>query len=169
MKRIVILGNSGSGKTFLAREWSAAGGIPLIHLDEIFWLPGCFNERRTDDEVQEIICSKIREDEWIAEGVFGSLAEKFLCRATHLVWLDLPWGVCRASLLARGSESSRQTDPDQAEKNFRILLEWAEAYQVRSGDCSHAGHLRIFETFAGKKTRITTRADACATRILFPD
>lgn len=43
MKRTVIIGNSGSGKTFLARALAAGSGIPVIHLDEIFWQPGGFN------------------------------------------------------------------------------------------------------------------------------
>lgn len=155
MKRIVIIGNSGSGKTFLARAWSAGSGISIVHLDDLFWLPGGFNRKRPADETEAMIRAAAAKDEWIAEGVFGDLAREFLHRATHLVWLDLPWEVCRDGLLERGSESSRQLDPEQAEENFRKLLEWAAAYQARDGDCSQAGHLRIFEEFSGAKTRIT--------------
>lgn len=157
MKRIVIIGNSGSGKTFLAHAWSAGSGIPVVHLDEIFWLPGGFNRKRPSDEADAMIRAEVTKDEWIVEGVFGNLAEKFLHRATHLVWLDLPWEACRAGLLERESESSRQLDLEQAEGNFQKLLTWAAAYQDREGDCSQAGHLRIFEEFSGAKTRITER------------
>ena len=158
MKRIVIIGNSGSGKTFLARTWSAGSGIPVIHLDKIFWQPGGFDLKRPTDEVDAMTRAEAAKDEWIMEGVFGDLAAEFLHRATHLVWLDLPWDVCREGLLERGSESSRQLDREQAEGNFRNLLEWATAYQDRDGDCSQAGHLRIFEGFSGAKVRITERS-----------
>lgn len=157
MKRVVIIGNSGSGKTFLAREISKVRALPVIHLDEIFWFPGGFDRKRPDDEVDAMIRSNTGRDEWIAEGVFGDLAGKFLPGASHLIWLDLPWDVCRAGLLERGSESSRQLDPLQAEENFRKLLQWASAYQDRTGGCSHAGHLKIYEDFSGAKTRITRR------------
>ncbi|RYD21836.1 MAG: hypothetical protein EOP88_09970 [Verrucomicrobiaceae bacterium] len=157
MKRIVIIGNSGSGKTFLARALAVGSGIPVIHLDEIFWQPGGFNRKRLADETDTMIHAAVAKDEWTAEGVFGNLAEKFLPRATHLIWLDLSWDTCHAGLLERGSESSRQQDPAKAEENFQKLLTWAAAYQDREGDCSQAGHLRIFEIFSGTKTRITER------------
>lgn len=168
MKRTVIIGNSGSGKTFLALRMSEASGIPVIHLDEIFWLPGEFNRKRLVEEADALIAETIHEDRWIAEGVFGDLAEQFLQRATHLIWLDLPAEACLSSLLERGSESSRQVDPPQAEENFQKLLGWAAAYQDRTGDCSHAGHARIYEGFAGAKKRITDRAEADPTKIHFP-
>jgi adenylate kinase family enzyme len=81
LKRIVIIGNSGSGKTFLARKISASSGIPVVHLDDLFWLPGGFNEKRPVETVDAEIASRAQDGEWIVEGVFGDLAEKFLHRA----------------------------------------------------------------------------------------
>jgi adenylate kinase family enzyme len=114
MKRIVIIGNSGSGKSFLARRISAASGIQLIHLDRLFWLPGAFNQKRPVEIVDAEIASKAGEDEWVVEGVFGDLSEKFLHCADYLIWLDLPWPVCHANLMERGSESFKQCDTAQA-------------------------------------------------------
>lgn len=37
--RIIIVGNNGSGKSFLAKELSVITGLPLIHLDVEFWRP----------------------------------------------------------------------------------------------------------------------------------
>ena len=37
--RIFIVGNNGSGKSFLAKQLSVITGLPLIHLDAEFWLP----------------------------------------------------------------------------------------------------------------------------------
>ncbi|RYD33120.1 MAG: hypothetical protein EOP85_21090, partial [Verrucomicrobiaceae bacterium] len=128
MNRIVIVGNSGSGKTFLAKQLGTTHQLPIIHLDELFWLPGGFNRKRPAEETEAMVNARSTETSWIAEGVFGHLAEKFLIHATHLIWLDLPWEICRESLLERGSESSRQADPVTAEENFERLLTWAAAY-----------------------------------------
>ena len=44
--RTVILGNSGSGKTWLARKLTGCFSIPIIHFDDIFWEPGGFDKPR---------------------------------------------------------------------------------------------------------------------------
>lgn len=157
MKRIVIIGNSGSGKSVLAEEIGSANEIPVIHLDHLFWVPGGFNEKRSGEVVQAEIACKKEESKWIVEGVFGELAERFLDRADYLIWLDFPWSICREGLLARGSESSQQLDPVKAEENFLNLLVWAEDYWNRNNPRSHFGHQKIFDGFQGAKERIVTR------------
>lgn len=38
-KRVIIVGNSGSGKSTLAREMGERLGLPVDHLNILFWLP----------------------------------------------------------------------------------------------------------------------------------
>jgi adenylate kinase family enzyme len=157
--RTVIIGNSGSGKSHLAGSLSAIYSFPIIHLDKLFWMPGGFNEKRPKDEIKDEIEQKRKEVSWIVEGVFGELAEMFISQAQSLIFLDMDWSVCRAGLLLRGSESSRQLDADKAEENFGKLLVWAEQYWTRTGLCSHAGHLQLFSNFAGLKFKFTRHAE----------
>jgi len=157
MKRIVIIGNSGSGKSFLAAAISARTDIPVIHLDKLFWVAGGFDEKRPVEVVHAEIESKKQNDSWIVEGVFGELAKRFLDRSDYLVWLDLPWAACREGLLQRGSESATQLDPIKAEENFQELLVWAEDYWNRTNARSHAGHQKIFDEYPGYKLRITDK------------
>jgi adenylate kinase family enzyme len=159
MTRIVIVGNSGSGKSYLVESLSKIYSISIIHLDQLFWMPGGFNEKRSKDEVQNEVEQKIKGDPWIAEGVFGELVELFLPRTQTLIYLDVSWSVCDTSLKARGSESSRQLEPAKAEENFRNLLLWAEQYWKRTDLRSHTGHLRLFNNFTGLKFRFTMRAE----------
>jgi adenylate kinase family enzyme len=37
--RIIIVGNNGSGKSFLSKELSVITGLPSVHLDVEFWRP----------------------------------------------------------------------------------------------------------------------------------
>ena len=39
-KRILILGCGGAGKSTLARRLGAATGLPVVHLDGLYWQPG---------------------------------------------------------------------------------------------------------------------------------
>jgi hypothetical protein len=68
---------------------------------------------------------------WIIEGVYGWLADVALPRATALIWLDFPWSLCRAGLLARGPRRGA-TDRDDVE-----LLKWAETYWNRQTPSSY--------------------------------
>ena len=91
------------------------------------------------------------------EGVFGEIAELALERTTTLIYLDKSWEECREALISRGSESSKQFDPIQAEENFNQLLIWAENYWNRSDPRSRVGHLLIFEKTNCNKVLIKNR------------
>lgn len=157
--RIVIIGNSGSGKSYLAESLFTIHPVPVFHLDQIFWMPSGFSEKRPKGEVGNEIEQKRNENSWIVEGVFGELAELFLPRAQSLIFLDMDWTTCRAGLMARGSESSRQLGAANAEENFGKLLLWAEQYWSRTNLCSHAGHLQLFSNFDGIKFKFTRRVE----------
>ena len=116
-------------------------------------------QKRPKDEIKNEIERKRKDDSWIVEGVFGELAELFLPQAQSLIFLDMDWTICRAGLLARGSESSKQLKAVKAEENFKNLLLWAEQYWTRTNLCSRSGHLRLFSNFAGLKFRFTSRAE----------
>jgi len=40
VKRVVILGRGGSGKSILASKLGEVTGLPVIELDKTFWQPG---------------------------------------------------------------------------------------------------------------------------------
>lgn len=133
--------------------------MPVIHLDELFWEPGGFNEKRPKDLVFNAIEELLKKDTWIVEGVFGELASRFASDADEMIWLDLDWSECESGLLARGSESSKQLDRESAESNFQQLLHWAGEYWSREDLRSWKGHSRMIEEFEKKETILRTRLD----------
>jgi adenylate kinase family enzyme len=161
-KRIVIIGNSGSGKSWLAAALAARCHLPVISLDSIFWLPGGFNAKRKSEEVDRLIDRYRGAGSWIIEGVFGELAARFLDSAELLLWLDLPWSVCRSGLLQRGSESSKQKDPVCAEASFQSLLRWSSGYWSRTDLRSYSGHQSLFRTYEREKFRFSHRSEVDA-------
>jgi adenylate kinase family enzyme len=52
---MIIVGNSGSGKTWLAKKLAKVEGCQVIHLDNIFWEPGGFDRKRSPEEVAKMI------------------------------------------------------------------------------------------------------------------
>lgn len=157
MERIVIIGNSGSGKTYLAQRLRDYYRYPVIHLDKLFWEPGGFNVKRPKEIVYAEIAKLVQGANWIIEGVFGELAQAFFANAEQLIWLDLDQQTCLNSLLQRGSEGYNQLDQQSAEENFQKLLTWAAAYWQREDLRSQRGHARLFEQFNDKKVCLKTR------------
>jgi adenylate kinase family enzyme len=156
--RTVVVGNSGSGKTWLARHLAEKAGGSVVHLDEVFWLPGGFNQKRNPSDVSRLIEARRAEAKWVVEGVYGNLAKQFLPSALTLVWLDLPWPVCRHRLELRGSESKAHMEREQSDQGLRELIRWAEAYCSRQGSSGQAAHLALFEAFSGERFRLVTEA-----------
>jgi adenylate kinase family enzyme len=73
--KAIIIGNAGSGKTWLAKRLAEGIDTPTVHLDEFFWELGWFDVKRAQEEVDRLIEESKRTAAWVVEGVFGELAE----------------------------------------------------------------------------------------------
>ncbi len=158
MKKILIIGNSGSGKSWLSKQLSRKLQLQEVNLDSIVWESGGYNQKRSTGAIENEIANIKSQCNWVVEGVFGALAEQLIFSADMLLFLDLEWSECESSLYARGSESSKQLNEEQAEKNFRELLKWASEYSVRESKSSRQFHQQLFRDFHGTKVRFTTRS-----------
>jgi hypothetical protein len=147
----VIVGNSGSGKSTLARAIGQRAGTPVFDLDNIHWQDG-YGLRRDEDVARRLVADAAATPAWVIEGVFGWLAEMALPRAQTLIWLDVPWSVCRDGLRARGPRGAPPADR-------AALLEWAEGYCDRRTSSSFTGHLALFENFRAVKLRLCSRPE----------
>lgn len=123
-ERTVIIGNSGSGKSTLAEAVASLVHIPVIDLDLLHWEEDGYGVKRNEDVARKMALDVSNQPRWVIEGAFGWLAEVALPKATALIWLDFPWSLCRAGLLARGLRRGA-TSRDAAE-----LMKWAEAYSA---------------------------------------
>jgi adenylate kinase family enzyme len=148
--KLIIIGNSGSGKSWLTTRLAATTKTLVVHLDEIFWEPGGFNQKRSSEELDRLITETKQGTSWIVEGVFGELTERYFDEAELFIWFDIDWEICRARLLARGSESKRHLGRVQSEKGLGELIEWASKYYDRDDSRSFAG-IKSFRPLSRKK------------------
>lgn len=89
MKRVVITGNAGGGKTILSKRLSLATGLPPVFLDQILWKPGW--QALSPAEFDAVHEELIRKDEWIIEGVgYDETLEARFDAADTIVFLDFP-------------------------------------------------------------------------------
>ena len=157
--KIIIIGNSGSGKSWLAKGLAAVTSAPVVHLDDLFWEPGGFDKKRSREEVDYLIRKSKEDASWIFEGVFGELAEQYHNTADLLVWLDIDWPICKKLIEKRGSESKRYLAREQSEEGLRRLLEWASHYYDRQNLRSYEGHKSLFDSFLSKKLHLVSESD----------
>ena len=86
MKRICIIGGSGTGKTTLSNNLGEQLKIPVYHIDGIHHLPNW--EIRNKEERDKIILEKVNEDKWIIDGTYCSTLKQRLERADYIIYLD---------------------------------------------------------------------------------
>jgi adenylate kinase family enzyme len=92
MRRVMIIGCAGAGKTTLAKKLAAKTGLPLVHLDRLYWRPGW-----KDPDLQEWFVDLQRELEreaWILDGHMGNSIAMRLRAADTVIWLDYPRWIC---------------------------------------------------------------------------
>ncbi len=99
MKKIMVIGCPGSGKSTFSRTLHIRTGIPLFHLDMMNW-----NSDRTTVEkavFRERLSSAIQKDEWIIDGNYGSTIELRLQACDTVIFLDYPLDVCLNGIMER--------------------------------------------------------------------
>lgn len=132
MKRVAIIGSGGAGKTTMARALSEHTGLPVVHLDKLYWKPGW--TPTPHDVWQQHHHQLLAQDSWIIDGNYGATMELRLSAADTVIFLDTPRLLCLWRVLKRSLErrfSSRQaTDVPEGcpERLTHEFLRWIWNY-----------------------------------------
>ena len=92
MKKVIVIGCPGSGKSTFARALHNKTGIPLYHLDMMYW-----NADKTTVEKSvflERFSVVFEKDEWIIDGNYGSTMELRMAACDTVIFLDYPLDIC---------------------------------------------------------------------------
>jgi adenylate kinase family enzyme len=127
MKRIMIIGCGGAGKSTLSRQLHASLGLPLHHLDQYFWQAGWVEIDR--QEWKRLNEKLVAEDRWIIDGNYGSTMDMRLARADTVIFLDYPTWIRLYRVLKRAYRYRGRTRPDMTE-GCPEKLEWGFIWYV---------------------------------------
>lgn len=154
MKRILVIGCAGAGKSTFSRKLASKLNLPLYHLDMLWW-----NEDRTtiareefDRELKDIL----EKEEWIIDGNYKRTLAWRLEYADTVFFLDFSTEVCLSGAIERlGKER-----PDipwiidyEIDEDFK---DWIMNYRAEQLPIMED----ILDAFQGRLIRFTNRSEA---------
>jgi adenylate kinase family enzyme len=96
---VLVIGCAGAGKSVFAVELGTRLGLPVVHLDRLYWRPGWVEPSAVF--WQEAVRAELARDRWILDGNYGGTLEQRLAVADTCVLLDLPRRTCLRGCLER--------------------------------------------------------------------
>ncbi len=105
MKRIMIIGCGGAGKSTLARQLGEKLDIPVVHLDKIWWRENWTHISR--EEFDAAVLAEVQKEKWILDGNYNRSMDQRLPYCDTIIYLDFSrfaclMGVCKRILTTYG-------------------------------------------------------------------
>lgn len=99
MKRALVIGCPGAGKSTFARHLRDNTGLPLYYLDRLYWRPDRthLSKEAFDARLEDIL----GRESWIIDGNYARTLPVRMARCDAVFFLDYPGAVCLAGIAQR--------------------------------------------------------------------
>ena len=152
MKRVLVLGSPGAGKSTLAAQLATRTGLPLIHLDQQYWQAGWVEPDKESWRAR--VAEIAARDEWIIDGNYGGTLAVRLARADTVILLDFPTHLCLLRVLRRSVTGRGRVRPDMAEGCPERFDPAFFTYVARYRRDAGRRNGRLLENFSGQLIRL---------------
>ena len=154
--KVVIFGNSGSGKSFLSKKLAHKYSLAHMDLDTIAWLDTLPPQRKPIHESELMINQFMRkQDRWVIEGCYSDLLSIAINHSNKIVFLNPGIEKCIEHCKNRPWEQHKYESLEAQNKNFDMLINWVRQYPLRDDEFSLQAHLEIYNQFRGEKFNFT--------------
>lgn len=154
--KVVVFGNSGSGKTTYAGKLKVKHNLAHLDLDTIAWEADAPPKRRQlEDSRLELNHFMSRNRRWVIEGCYSDLLLHVLNFSNRILFLNPGVEACIANAKQRPWEPHKYSSMQEQNKMLPKLIEWIREYYERSDEMSYQSHLKLFRNFEGTKEEIT--------------
>lgn len=122
MKKMIVIGSPGTGKSTIAKQLADSLAINLYHLDKLFWKPHW--KMSTKAEQREILYDIVKQNFWIIAGNYSSTLDIRIREADTIIYLKRSRLTCLYHVFKRFIRYRGKTRPDMQE-NCPEKLDWA--------------------------------------------
>ena len=156
MRRIIVIGAPGSGKSTLSVKLREKTGLPLWHLDNIWWKPD--RTHITRQAFDERLAALLKTDAWIIDGSYSRTFEPRIKACDTVILLDYDTDVCLKGIAERVGHA-RADIPWTEQTLDPELVALVETYRERNNPVL----FELFSRYADKRVLIfRTRDEADA-------
>jgi len=156
-RRLLIIGCCGAGKTTLALALGQKLGLPVHHLDTLWWLPNWQHDSR--ENFDRKLADLLRQDSWIIEGDYSRTLPERLKFADTVIQLKFPPLVCLWRVLKRTLRWYGRHRPDMG-KGCRERLNLPFLSYVWNYNKTQTPKLEeALQNFHGRLIRLTSPRD----------
>ena len=113
MRKVLVIGSGGAGKSTLSVELGQVLGLPVIHLDRLFWLPGWVQTDK--QQKRKVLAELVTGREWIMDGNYGGSLDIRIPAADTIIFMDYSLVVCLWRVVMRRVRYKGGSRPDMAD------------------------------------------------------
>ena len=131
MEKILVIGCGGAGKTTLSKKIGAVLGLPVIHLDSHYWLPGW--RPLGKEEWNNKVLSLLQAPRWVMDGNYGGTLDIRIDKCDTIVFLDMNrwrciYNVCKRRIVFAGTNRPEMAVGNKDRLTFTFLY-WIWGYR----------------------------------------
>ena len=130
MKRILVIGCPGAGKTYFTKKLGRLLSLPITHMDNLYW-----NKDKTSISQEELMAKLtpiLESENWIIDGNYHQILEQRLKYATDVYFLKMPREECIAGILERIDQPRDDIPWIETKKDAVELISWTIDYEART-------------------------------------
>lgn len=134
MRKILVIGSGGAGKSVFAIQLGELLNIEVLHLDKFYWRPGWIELPKA--EWLRMVKQLLERDSWIMDGNYSGTLDIRLEGCDTVIFLDMPrllclWRVLKRAIMYRNKSRPDMTEGCREKLNLEFIL-WVWNYSRRT-------------------------------------